>query len=253
MPRRPIPETSGLPRISFEDGKRRIVIHISKGEELLNSRPITETKFNSWSTGAYETIERTFGRQSVWLTTFVGQRLGRDDPDNERYLESWRAQRLQERVHVLKDVQEQIDLELSATHTANPDTFWNDLDPDIIRVAKKLFEDGHFRDAALCAFIEVNDHVKQIVLTETGQELDGASLMTTAFSLKSPIIKLTHLSTQSDKDIQQGYMQIFAGSMTGHQKPKGSCQFCHRREPGPTLSLLSQSFDEGSQGTSLTV
>jgi hypothetical protein len=66
-------KSTELPRISFEDGKRRIVIHITKGEELLNSRPIGDTKFRSWSTGASETIKRTLGAKSDWLSTFNGQ------------------------------------------------------------------------------------------------------------------------------------------------------------------------------------
>jgi len=115
----------------------------------------------------------------------------------------------------LKDIVEHIDLELSATHTASPDTFWNDLDPDILRVAKAAFEDGHFDKAVLSAFIEVNDQVKKIVSQTTTQEMEGASLMTKAFSLISPIIKLTDLSNQAERDVQVGFIQIFAGSMTG--------------------------------------
>ena len=174
-PRRQTPEPPGLPRISFEDGKRRIVIHITKGEELLNSRPISETKYGSWSTGAFETIARTFGQYSDWLSTFNGQlrfSVSTGDPGEERYLEAERAEKIQQRIQVLKDIVEHIDLELSATHTASPDTFWNDLDPDIIRVAKDAFEDGHFDKSVLSAFIELNDQVKKTVLQKkkTSQE-----------------------------------------------------------------------------------
>ena len=55
---------------------------------------------------------------------------------------------------------------------------------------------------------------------EDGRELDGASLMTTAFSVQNPIIRLTELVTETDRNIQQGYMQIMAGSMTGIRNPK---------------------------------
>jgi uncharacterized protein (TIGR02391 family) len=44
--------------------------------------------------------------------------------------------------------------------------------------------------------------------------------MTTAFSVQNPIIELDDLATVSGKDIQQGYMQIFAGAMTGIRNPK---------------------------------
>ena len=93
--------------------------------------------------------------------------------------------------------------------------------PDIIRVAKDAFEDGHFDKSVLSAFIELNDQVKKTVLQKkkTSQEMDGASLMTTAFSLSSPIIRLTDLSNQAERDVQLGFMQIFAGSMTGIRNP----------------------------------
>jgi len=60
---------------------------------------------------------------------------------------------------------------------------------------------------------------------KTDPELDGFKLMMKAFNPDSPIIKLTHLSTQSEKDIQQGYMHIFAGSMMGIRNPKAHANF----------------------------
>jgi len=91
--------------------------------------------------------------------------------------------------------------------------------PDIIRVAKDAFEDGHFDKSVLSAFIEVNDQVKKIVLQKTKKESDGAKLMNMAFSVDSPIIKLTDLLNQAEWDVQIGFMQIFAGSMTGIRNP----------------------------------
>jgi len=66
----------------------------------------------------------------------------------------------------------------------------------------------------------VNSSVKNIVRRKTGNELDGASLMRTAFSPKNPIIVLDDLSTKSGKNIQQGYMEIFSGAMIGIRNPK---------------------------------
>jgi uncharacterized protein (TIGR02391 family) len=37
---------------------------------------------------------------------------------------------------------------------------------------------------------------------------------------EGPIIQLSKLQTQSDKDIQQGYMMIFAGTMMAIRNPK---------------------------------
>ncbi len=52
------------------------------------------------------------------------------------------------------------------------------------------------------------------------KEADGAGLMTSAFSPANPVIKLNSLQSETDKNVQQGYMQIFAGAMTGIRNPK---------------------------------
>jgi uncharacterized protein (TIGR02391 family) len=62
--------------------------------------------------------------------------------------------------------------------------------------------------------------VKRIVKGKSGNELDGAPLMKTAFSVKNPVITLDDLSTNDGQNIQQGYMEIFAGAMTGIRNPK---------------------------------
>ena len=44
--------------------------------------------------------------------------------------------------------------------------------------------------------------------------------MRTAFSVKNPVIAIDDLSTSDGQSIQQGYMDIFAGAMTGIRNPK---------------------------------
>lgn len=113
---------------------------------------------------------------------------------------------------------------LSATDVENPPSptqwFWEFVHPKITSLAQPRFEAGFFGDAVEASFKEVNDVIKRIVRDVDGRELDGASLMTTAFSSQNPIIRLTQLETDTDKNIQQGYMQIMAGSMTGIRNPK---------------------------------
>lgn len=101
----------------------------------------------------------------------------------------------------------------------NPD-IWNLLHPKIVVVAQPRFHAGHLADSVEAALKEVNSTVKNIVKLKIGKELDGASLMNTALSVNNPILKLDDPSTLSGKDIQQGYMQIFAGAMTGVRNPK---------------------------------
>lgn len=98
--------------------------------------------------------------------------------------------------------------------------FWGILHARIRALAQPRFEAGFFGDAVEASFKEVNDTMKRIVIEVDGRELDGASLMTTALSVQNPIVRLSMLESETDRNIQQGYMQIFAGSMTGIRNPK---------------------------------
>lgn len=105
-------------------------------------------------------------------------------------------------------------------HPDPTEWFWTFVHPRIAALARPRFEAGFFGDAVEACFKEVNDAVKRIVRDTDGRELDGAGLMTTAFSPRNPIIRLTTLASESDRNIQQGYMQIMAGAMTGIRNPK---------------------------------
>ncbi len=98
--------------------------------------------------------------------------------------------------------------------------FWQLVHPRVCALARPRFEAGFFGDAVETSFKEVNDAVKRLVREADGRELDGAGLMTTAFSPQNPIVRLTKLETESDRSEQQGYMQIMAGAMTGIRNPK---------------------------------
>ena len=98
--------------------------------------------------------------------------------------------------------------------------FWKEIHPKITEIAESRFKAGHFADAAESSFKEINSCVKKIVKKMTREELDGSSLMKNAFSLNNPIIVLDDLSTESGKNIQLGYMEIFSGSMIGIRNPK---------------------------------
>lgn len=125
----------------------------------------------------------------------------------------------------LQSLVETLDEKLSdfvpeTTKTVTEDTFWNDIHPKIISITRSRFESTHYADAVESALKEINNFVKDIVRRKTSKELDGVGLMRMAFSLNNPIIVLDDLSTESGKNAQQGYMDIFAGSMTGIRNPK---------------------------------
>jgi uncharacterized protein (TIGR02391 family) len=97
---------------------------------------------------------------------------------------------------------------------------WDLLHPKVVEVAKSRFESGHLADAVEAALKKLNHVVKTIVRDRVQGEYDGADLMNRAFSLSNPVLKLSPLDTESGRSIQQGYMQIFAGVMTGIRNPK---------------------------------
>lgn len=99
-------------------------------------------------------------------------------------------------------------------------SFWSNIHSDIKKVSKELFNDGHHAEAVFSAFKEVNFRIKNIVQNKIGEELDGKRLMFSAFNLNNPIIKLCDCLTETEKNIQEGYMHIFAGSIQGIRNPK---------------------------------
>lgn len=100
------------------------------------------------------------------------------------------------------------------------DGFWHYIHPLITKLAKDKFEQGNYADAVETVFKEINLIVKKHYKGATGNEEDGATLMNRAFSVHNPIFSFDDITTETGRNIQQGYMQIFAGAMTGIRNPK---------------------------------
>lgn len=97
---------------------------------------------------------------------------------------------------------------------------WSLIHPQIAEVSKKRMGDGYYADAVEAACKAINSRVRDIVLDQTGEEQDGAGLMRKAFSPSNPIIRIANVENKSGHDTQLGYMDIFAGVMTGIRNPK---------------------------------
>lgn len=100
------------------------------------------------------------------------------------------------------------------------DGFWYFLHPLVTKLAKDKFEHGHLADAVETVYKELNSIVKKHYKAKTGAEEDGATLMNRAFSANKPVFVFDDIHTETGRNIQQGYMQIFAGAMTGIRNPK---------------------------------
>ena len=107
-------------------------------------------------------------------------------------------------------------------------------DPRLQEVSGPLFRDRYFARSVEDAVKLLNNSVKE----KSGlADRDGAALMRAAFSANSPALRLNNFETASEKDEQQGYMQIFAGSMTGVRNPRAH-EHDLADEPEAALELL---------------
>ena len=109
---------------------------------------------------------------------------------------------------------------LNGPSNNNPSSIWENIHPQIVAVSKARFNNEHYADAVEAAFKEINTRVKKIYKDRTSVEKDGAKLMLAAFSVQNPIIKLGDISTETGTNIQQGYMEMFAGAMIGIRNPQ---------------------------------
>ncbi len=90
-------------------------------------------------------------------------------------------------------------------------------DNQLQQTSGPLFRDRHFARAVEEAFKCLNNAVKD----KSGLvDRDGSDLMRAAFSANSPVLKLSESDSISARDEQRGYMDIFAGSMTGIRNPR---------------------------------
>ena len=102
---------------------------------------------------------------------------------------------------------------------------------------RQLFVDGHYAKAVEEAYIFLNNLVRRRAGMTTTSSSD-AGVMTTAFSEKSPKLRLSKdLRSQSAKDRQQGYMLMFQGATIGVRNPRAHTHG-HPDDPRNALELL---------------
>jgi uncharacterized protein (TIGR02391 family) len=98
----------------------------------------------------------------------------------------------------------------------NTHDFWVLLHPSIVPEARKRFRARFYAEAVLAALKVITLQIK----SRTGLNLDGAPLMTKAFSPTQPYLVFAPGDTETARSIQQGYLQIFAGTMMAVRNPK---------------------------------
>ena len=104
----------------------------------------------------------------------------------------------------------------------------------LVQCTRELFAGGHYSLAVEKAFVYVENLVKK----HSGVSGKyGSNLMKTVFSVQNPFIKLNAGVTDSDRDEQLGYMEVFAGAMTGIRNPRAHAHDWID-EPKEALELL---------------
>jgi uncharacterized protein (TIGR02391 family) len=109
-----------------------------------------------------------------------------------------------------------IDESADALAAEHPFTQRN-IHPSIVRLAQGLFDDAHYPQASFEALKFVGSEVQRL----SGLDKSGVALMMSAFGGDDPPLRLTPLSTQSDKDEQEGFKFLFASAMAGLRNPRG--------------------------------
>lgn len=143
-------------------------------------------------------------------------------------------------------------------NTQENDDFWNMIHPMIEKTSRKLFEDGHYANASEDAFIEINSRVKKIykiVNSEKDRVPDGVDAMNTVFSSNNPDVMFADISTDTGKNMQKGYMNMFAGAMSALRNPKAHENISLDKEECKKrlvfASLLMDKLDEGVRYTGI--
>jgi uncharacterized protein (TIGR02391 family) len=108
---------------------------------------------------------------------------------------------------VLESCVEQLEILAPPAAQVAPDQYR--FHPEIERVSGQLLRDGHYRSAALDAYIRVIQEVR----ARSGLNLDGDILMNHAFGCdnRTPIIQFNALQTDAERDEQKGFMFLFKG------------------------------------------
>lgn len=88
---------------------------------------------------------------------------------------------------------------------------------DLPADVRKLFDNGHYPQATFEALKFVDEEVARISKSTE----NGKSLMMNAFREANPVLALNALVTVSEKNEQEGFKYLFAGTMVGIRNPRG--------------------------------
>lgn len=226
------PPSVGLP---LDDPRRSIKLRRLREEfarlpSFLQREPLLkDPEFAEWESAVALLLTELFGA-GAFLVRFrqlhfrsVASRIGGPSQWYGKPLETWRTG-LQAAEKVIGEAIAEAE-ELSGTTVPNSGvtdpiaSAWSLLHPSVRAIAGDRFNSGHYADSVEAAIKELQATVRNLVKKRGGPELDGVALMQHAFSPTNPIIVLADLTTQSGKNMQRGYMELFAGMVSAIRNP----------------------------------
>lgn len=86
--------------------------------------------------------------------------------------------------------------------------------PRVIEASAKRFSDGHYKDAVREAFVALIDAVRKQSNQPSGQGSQDKHAMIQAFRVQDGLLRLS-----DDANVQEGYQQLFAGSVMAIRNP----------------------------------
>jgi uncharacterized protein (TIGR02391 family) len=117
----------------------------------------------------------------------------------------------------LPDIEEKIEAFATRGVAAHRPTGFDELLHPLVRAAAiRHYEARDFRNAVLDAITAVFDKIRE----RTGIDQDGERLINQAMSLQTPILVLSEIETESGRNDQSGFMDIFKGFYRGVRNPK---------------------------------
>jgi uncharacterized protein (TIGR02391 family) len=181
---------------------------LSEIEKLVSDDP----KIDAWESTTRDILDKAFGRpngrshhKADDVIHASGGQIFVNMPQSAR--QRFHVTRCQNRRALLDAYIEQLQDGIAPRPVAAPNYNFH---PEIANVSFNLLSGGHYKQAALEAYIRVIQAVKD----KSGLPLDGDALMNQAFGCdggRVPPVKFNSLSTDSERDEQRGIMYLFKG------------------------------------------
>ena len=167
---------------------------------------------DSWKNSTENILTQAFGKPDGELHSNTRAFLYAEgspayfNPSDEEIQESHAVQTARRRALLDGFIEQLNDLAPPSATTAQDQYKFHS---EIERVSGELYRTGHFKSAALEAYIRVIEQVK--IVSKIPE--DGDSLMNKAFACDkvTPVIQFNSLSTEAEKDEQRGFLFLFKG------------------------------------------